>query len=130
MLEQPLSSFAFGPFDGAELAALRAVGRLDRRFEALVAAIVRIQFLRAAMGSALGRRGQRSLALVELFLLFLLGLTPAENDGHLRTKATLFRCGSEDDDNSGAMLCAALEADCVRLGLVANRAAHGDGSEH
>lgn len=126
----PLASFAFRPLDGEELTAVRAVARVDRGFDALVAAIVRVQFLRAAMGRALGWRGERGLALVELFLLFLLGLAPAAHDDQLRTKALLFRCGSEEDDNLGAMLCAALEADCVRLGVVAARAAHGDSPAH
>jgi len=112
-----LHSLTFSSFDVGELAAVRAVGRVDRSFDGLVATLVRVQFLRAAMGSALGTRGQRGLALIEAFFLFLLAAAPATDDGQIRLKAVLFRCGCplEGGDNADAMLGAALENDCLRL---------------
>ncbi len=121
MPEVRVHSLAFRPLDRFELSAIRAVARLDRDLESLTASVVRAQFLRATMGGTLGPRGERGLALIEAFLLFLLGSSPADDGEEIRSKAMLFRCGSGEPDNVDAMLCAALEADCLRLGLMAAR---------
>ena len=55
-------SLTFRPFDPVELSAIRAVARLDRSLESLTVSVVRVQFLRATMGAALGARGERGLA--------------------------------------------------------------------
>ena len=64
--------------------------------------------------------------MIEAFLLFLLGSSPADDEEQIRSKALLFRCGSGEADNVGAMLCAALEADCLRLGLLAAKTSSND----
>ncbi len=116
MLE--VTSFAFTAFDQTELKAIRAVSRLDRSFEGLVRSAVRVQFMRASLGSSLGFRAEKGMALIEAFLLFMLAAHPAGDADELRIKALLFRCGAGLglDDNSDAMLCAAIELDGLRLG--------------
>ena len=110
-------SIAFEPLTIDELRQIRALGRLDRSFDGLVGALVRIQFIRATTVGVVGRHAERGLAIVEATLLCLLAAEPAADERQLRCKAVLFRC-ADDTENAAAMLCAALESDSRRLGLL------------
>ena len=113
------NSLLVSPLRPSELYVLRELGRVGRSFEAMFAALVRAQFLRAVLGPVLGRRGARGMLLAERAALLALVAEPARDTDQIRRKALLARChDAEEGDPIIDMLCAGIEADCRRLGLV------------
>ncbi len=112
-------SVAIEPFSEEELRDLRKVGRERRSFDDLAKEIMRLQLISVVMppfedpeASRGVRRRERTL----LLEMFAMGSTGPDE---LRLGALLSRCAPHGD-NLVAMLSAALEFDCMRLGLVAN----------
>ena len=116
-----LRSIALAPLSEAEVRDLRRIGREVRTFDLLAIEIMRTQATLAVMPPRDDPEALRGLRRKErLLLLEALSLGTAKPEG-MRFAATLTRCVADDGDNLVAMLAAALETDCMRLGLASRR---------
>lgn len=126
MLEPMASTYL--PFDTADAHAIRAAAAIDRTFHVLVARVLRVQFLQCAIASMLEPDEQAGLSALEDGLLLLIGAHQADGPCELHEKARVFRGRlSGRNDAIDAMLCASLEADFRRLGLLAEASADDAG---
>ena len=115
-----MHSIGIEPLTLDELRDLRRMGRERRSFDEMAREILRLQFISAVLPPLEDPDAMRGLRRRERTLLLEIFASGTTGPDELRLGAMLSRC-APDHDNLVAMVAAALEFDCMRQGLLAER---------